>query len=361
MIDTVDIYFRFTNKLNYDTCFKIIDAMAKEISQGKRCLHKITAEKWYVTNAFYQRGFLQIAFVKRRLKFTQYFIKIFLKPARMFCFPEEEKLSLLEDYPLIADKFNFFIRVINRSAGADLLPNLSEWRATRIDYAINLKMEYTEEYLWLFRTGAIPQGFSIYENEEEDSFADSFYLTSAEGRINFYNKSIQLNSKNISLPAEKYHYLRLEFQCSYKYLNRLKSKYALENNRLFQFWNLRIARDVLTKRIKSIIGDRDFYPFSYNLNKIQEHYGCKRRFGLCCRLFHFIAKMKNLTEARDKFYLDGKANPNYFDQLLTYIRKAGVNPIILPDFWKVSYLPNPCRYVEEALRQGNYTIVMEND
>ncbi len=348
MIDTMDIGFEFKSKTAYDAYYQIIDNYSYQ--NKKMRLHKkgSSSHRRYITTAFSKYGFLEIAFFKS--KYT-YSLRIVLQPIRLL-FPNESiKLASFKDYPRVVEKFNIYIDEINSHSNQSTLqlPHLENWTVLRIDYALNYYTPYLKAYLQLLRKGNIPKGFSPpYPNE------NSFYLSSKNGNINFYDKIDQLNKKHNLITANikddfptAHSLLRLEFQCSNKYIQHLKKRYDIKTATVPTLWNTHIAAQVLKKRLSSVFGKKDFYSLDYTKLQLKIKIKKNRTFSLCNHILLNIIKYSNLSQAKLCFYTSMHCKANYFDQLLTQIHSADINPITLnsiTDNTKIltlSYLPNP--------------------
>lgn len=351
MIDTICLKYKFPDVNSYDKCYEIIATLASEKSR-KHCLHKIK-KKTYSTDAFASEGLLEILFCKKK-KIEGNIIKLKLKPAGLIHYKSYLKLSKRdEDYELIKGKFNDIIDELNALAGKAILPQLADWKVSRIDYAVDVETPYVQEYINLFKRGFIPKGFRHYKDYET-----SIYLTSKKCRINFYDKIAELKDKckltNDDIKSELNYLpegiLRLEIQCENKKIQRIKEKYDLPESSIECLWNEKIAFDIISRYIKAIIGKEDYYTLNHTLKKIGDKYK-KRTCGRCSRLVTVfvnhqdanLADMKNIIKKTFK-------NEKDFNQLIFKIRRAGVNPIpleaICDDTKGLKCLTNPYNLIQ---------------
>lgn len=335
MIDTVDMYFKFKSKKDYDACYAIIDECSKQ--QANQRLHKKNKMPRYITTAFADKGFLEIAFEKHKSKDSYYFIKIFLQPIRLLQPNNRIEVSHFNDYREISKRFDLFIDLFNPDNQPPILPSLKNWIVSRIDYAMNIPTPHVKDYLQLFYAGHIPTGFS-----NNTFYPDSFYLASQNGRINFYNKIHQLIEKHHytpeyiekSFPLYAPGLLRLEFQCSNRYIQYLKSIYAIKKPNLRAFWKVDIAEYVLKSRIGSVIGTNDFYSLTSCFDKLMHDQGTNRTNSLCYKLILNVKQHSTLDKAMHSFCTQYQLSTSYANQLIKKIRDAAINPIpldILPD------------------------------
>lgn len=339
MIDTLDVFYYFPNHYEYNYCYKIIDDISRQKGQA---LHKDKTQdkKKYFTTAFSSNGLLQIAFCKTEYRYT---IQMMLQPIRLI-HPKAQSLLVEEsDFPLICRRFDEFIDNINEQCGNKLLPPIRAWRVKRIDYAANIETLHAAEYIRLFRAGAIPAGFTPHQ------YDGSYYLTSKSGNINFYDKSQQLMQKNgvdmDSILNELASYpsglLRLEFQCSNKYIQHLKKRYRLEDTTFPYLWNEKIAMNEIKSRVKSILGKQDFYPYDICVDKLSQEYK-KRTLSLCSQIIRILRDCPD-ESLYDIIGMLPTSVREQFSLLLHKIRKVGINPIPLEVTGnrKIRTLPNP--------------------
>lgn len=322
MIDTIDILYHFPNRINYNSCFGGIDALVRKRGQA---LHKSKdgKKRVYITTAFADKGVLQIIFQKTKY---QYKCVMTLKPAQMIYPNTKLRLAQENDYSAFRHAINRFIASVNAQCGEMLLPAIEDWRVKRIDYAVNIVTPHISEYIQLLYAGRIPKGFGFPKHYES-----SFYLKSKNGNINFYDKLHQVRQKCGLSDADienEFHdlpsgMLRIEFQCSNKYIQHLKEHYRMEDTTLPYLWNAAIAENELKSRVKSIIGKNDFYSYDICERKLEQHYE-RRTLALCCQIIRFF-RDSQYASLHDMSMVSEKHLPG----LLHKIRKVGVNPIPL--------------------------------
>lgn len=339
MIDTLDVFYDFPNHYEYNYCYKVIDDISRHQGQA---IHKEKTEgkKKYITTAFSSSGILQIAFYKTKYRYT---IQIMLQPIRLIHPKAQSLLVDEEDFPIVRRFFDDFIGTINTQCGEKLLPSIRDWRVKRIDYAANIGTPYAAEYICLFRAGAIPVGFTSHRYDE------SHYLTARSGNINFYDKSQQVMKKHNAdidiildeLASYPSGLLRLEFQCSNKYIQHLKERYRLEDMTLPYLWNAKIAIQELKNRVKSILGKKDFFAYDICVEKLSRKYK-NRTLSLCSQIIRTLRDSPGANLHDIEALLPTSARKQ-FPLLLHKIRKAGVNPIPLEVTGNhtIRTLPNP--------------------
>lgn len=274
-----------------------------------------------------------------------------LKPALMISPNSKLRLTRENDYSAFRLAINAFISSVNAKCGDMLLPSIEDWRVKRIDYAVNIVTPHISEYIQLFYAGKVPKSFRFPAHYE-----GSFYLTSKNGNINFYDKMHQVRQKyglsDAAIENELHDLpsgmLRLEYQCSNKYIQHLKEHYRLEDTTLPYLWNADIAEHELKSRVKSIIGETDFYSYDICERKLEQRYKAAT-LGLYRQIFHKFrdSPCASLDDVESALALSLKKR---FHNLLHKIRKVGVNPIPLDvcNNCSVTELPNPYRLIQCA-------------
>lgn len=348
MVDTIDVEYIFPNKRNYNICFELLNSMAKHKS------HQIHKEKWqhrhsYVTNAFKSLGWLKIRFYCYE---RGYALRVSWKPYfTVYLDHNPISVSSPEDYTDAENNFNLIISNLNNQANMDILPYLNGWNVLRFDYAFNLYTPYVQEYLNLFHAGLIPKGFTTPK-----PYTTSFYMKSKRCTYNFYDKRAHLKEKygytdstinTLSNTGSTTGILRLEIQCHSKELFYLKDRFSLPDKSVKSFWQLKIAREVLLKKISNIIGDEDIYSYDKSTDILLKKYA-NLTYKKCEAIIMTMANMHPPSLQIIKSILTQKDARNKFNYLLYKIRESGVNPIPLESCYsgkEITYLPNPCQYI----------------
>lgn len=342
MIDTVDVFYEFSSYTYYKACYQAVDKIARE--KGGQALHK-DGEK-YQTTALANLGVLNIKLFRGKCRYCCY---MFLQPARLIYPGSHLRLAIPDDFPEILRRLNEIIADINRLASFQVLPSIEEWRVSRIDYAFDIETPYVAEYLRLFKAGFVPAGFS-----GPKPYESSYYLTSTNGNINFYNKLLQVKEK-YGLSDEdiikELNYLpegvlRLEFQCHNRWLQHLKKSCSLFDTTFLFLFNPKLACKELKSRVASIIGKAPFFPYDVAVNILSSNYK-NRTMGQCCQIMSLLKDFPKATLDTARTIVAPKRK-NDFAQLIHKIRKVGINPIPvevarrdLYDGQRLSCLPNP--------------------
>lgn len=346
MIDTMMIKLELDKEV-FSKLFDFVNDFLEAYDLGKLWFNK-NVER-YVTTKLAKHGFLEIIFHKTKFK---WYLEVKLQPIRLLRENEMVELCRFEDYYLVEFGFNeFWSDVINSEATLPDFMHFANWKVSRIDYAFQFQTPHLQTYLDLLQCGRINKYFTKHDYET------SVYTTANTVNLNFYDKYAQLKGKtylkNSDIESAK-NLLRLEVQCKSDYLQKLKKKFELDKMNVREFWNVNIAEHVLTYRIKTLVGELDFYRFDVANKKLGEHIGNN---GLILQsILRCIAQTNNITLAKKKF-CESYSGVSFekWDKLLCKLRKNfGINPLTFSNTEEElpSVLKNPCSLLAEDFKRS---------
>lgn len=329
MIHTLTITHQVMSPKTFDEIYKRL-----EIITGKK--PKKIASGEYKVEELRELGLSHIVLtskqrnVKYRYNFMQ--ITIRLNPLKLIGI---NKLEVLKNEHIeeVKKTFTEEVQKIHRS-----LPRLEHWTVNRIDYAINIKTSYVEEYIKLFQRGDKPRSFKeLYcsKSKTRKQREGSFYLFNNSVGINFYNKEHERLSQNLNKDGAK-DLLRLEVQCKKPKTNTLKAKYAFNSRYLEHYLNQEVSYQQLEYYYNTTIGTGDYYKLTEAIRIVQEsNYTSKTKEKLI-NVLRAINKCRSIWKARE----ESKYNSSCFNRYLKQIRVLGVNPVTIPARWRVNRLDN---------------------
>ena len=299
--------------------------------------------KRYLTTKFSSIGFLELAFHKG--KFKQY-LEIKLQPARLLAVNECVDLCRAEEYFLVESAFNLFWDNVLDFNMAQYM-RFENWKVSRIDYAFQFQTPHLKTYLELLHRGQLAYYFTQRE------YNTSFYATGNTVNLNFYDKYAHLKNKpylnNTNIDNLK-NLLRFEVQCKGDYLHKLKKKFSLSSMSVKNFWDVDIARHVLSYRIKMLVGKENFYRLDVAQRLLREQMS-KNSFILQS-VIKYINQTSNIRLAKEIFYQNYCwVSRGKWDKLLWKLRQFGINPLTFSDTAEDSptMLENPCSFLAEYL------------
>ena len=346
MIDTMMIKLKLDKEV-FRRLFDFVNEFLLASDLGKLWFDKNA--KRYVTTKLAKHGFLEIAFHKTKFK---WYLEVKLQPIRLFRENEIVELCRFEDYYLVESGFNeFWSDVIGCESVLPDFMSFSNWKVNRIDYAFQFRTPYLQTYLDLLQRGRIDKYFTEHE------YKTSVYATANTVNLNFYDKYAQLKGKtylkNSDIESAK-NLLRLEVQCKTDYLQKLKKKFGLDEMNVREFWDVNIAQHVLTYRIKTLVGELDFYRLDVANKKLSEPTGNNSL--ILQSILRCIAQNANITLAKKKFCeRHSGVSPEKWDKLLCKLRKNfGINPLTFSSTEKElpPVLKNPCSLLAEDIKRS---------
>lgn len=218
------------------------------------------------------------------------------------------------------------------------LPRLEHWTINRIDYAVNIKTSYVEEYIKLFQRGDKPRNFKeLYcsKSKTRKQRNGSFYLISKSVNINFYNKEHERLSQNFNNDGAK-DLLRLEVQCKKPKTNTLKAKYDFNSRHLAHYLSQEVSYQQLEYYYNKTIGTGDYYKLSEAIRMVQESSYTPLTKKKLIEVLRAINECRSIWRAKKK----SRYSPSSFNRYLKQIRVLGINPVTIPNRWNVNKLKN---------------------
>ena len=346
MIDTMTIKLNL-NLWSYNHLFEQVNSVLMTHGHGKLYKDK-NKSKRYLTTKFSSIGFWELAFHKG--KFKQY-LEIKLQPARLLAMNECADLCRAEDYLFVESAFNQFWNNVLDFRTSEYM-KLENWKVSRIDYAFQFQTSYLKTYLDLLHRGQL----AYYLTQRE--YDTSFYATGNAVNINFYDKHAQLKNKsylNDTDIANLENLLRFEVQCKSDYLHKLKKKFSLSSMTVKNFWDVDIARHVLSYRIKMLVGKDDFYRLDVAQRILRER--MRKNSFILNSIIKFINQTSNLRLAKEIFYQNYHwVSRGKWDKLLWKLRQFRINPITFSDTAEDSptVLKNPCSLLAEDFQRSHF-------
>ncbi|WP_195970934.1 hypothetical protein [Clostridium thermobutyricum] len=229
--------------------------------------------------------------------------------------------------------FNEKIKLIHES-----LPRLENWILNRIDYAINIKIEYVKEYIKLFQRGDKPKRFKeLYcsSSKKRKQLEGSLYLFNSSVNINFYDKYNERVKKNLNENAKR-DILRLEIQCKKSKLYNIKNKSKFESLQVGEYLKKDISHKILSDYYFLVIGKGDYYKLKEAIEKIKNsNYSISTKEKLI-KTLNLVNKHKSVWKARDKCEYSIAS----FNRYLQLIRGININPVTIPVRWEIDFLAN---------------------
>lgn len=249
------------------------------------------------------------------------------------------------DYYQMIDKFDQIMERLN-------LPKMTEWDANRIDYCVNIKTPYVEQYIKLMGKGDIPPYQRLtYDpiNRNYTARPGSVYLPAKarDGRkqttgsitVNFYDKHDQLKKeqeKNADITDEVLqqakNILRLEVQCHRPKLEYIKRKYHLPNKRIASYLSPEFSFEVIEKAILSICKKGDYQRKSEALRMIDKsNYQHKTKDRLKLIIAETAKQHQSIWKVKQRLIKSGNISDAQWGDCITRLNVLNINPVTISD------------------------------
>lgn len=265
---------------------------------------------------------------------------------------ERIKLYTDLDYDITVDKFNEYIKELNEE-GLNL-PEWEMWSTNRIDYCINVRTPYVQEYIKLMQKGDIPYFLRLpydKKSHKEHHKSGSVYLVSKarDGRksvnktgsqtYNFYDKyNEKLNESKKKYISEQEleqarDILRLEVQCFRSKLDYKKMKNKFISKSIVYFLNEYLGMNILEKAIIDVCHKGEYVRRAEANKRIDEskyHKATKENLKLILdtvnKPYGSIAKARKVLVEEDQCM-----KIDQFRGLLKKLDDMNINPVTISD------------------------------
>ena len=224
----------------------------------------------------------------------------------------------------------------------ELPSDINEWTANRVDYCINASTEYFNEYSILAN-----KSLSRLRTHEKCAKGQSYYYGNQSYTINIYNKASNvledLRARQDMPPVEKGRYLndswgilRIEVQCLPRKLTQIKGKRGLENKTLGELLKDAIAMEILEWMLLHTVGMATYWRRSVAIEKIKclEFRADKK--ARLIQMVKDIANAKSMEAVQKRYEKEGIMAKQTFDRYCKDLEAANINPVTIPDSWKLS-------------------------
>ncbi len=335
MIHTLMISHRLLSIRDYNEIFRVLALISKENNTTFR-----KTNLGYETTALRDYGFNKVILKKfkvdKRYKNDYLNITIILNPIKLV---NKDKLEVIkeEDLELV---YKGFKEVKNRIFIG--LPSLEYWNINRVDYAVNIFMEHVKEYIKLFQRADKPSIFNeLYSTEahRRKQLDGSFYLYNKSTIINFYDKENELMKKNFNTDGAK-NLLRFEVQCNKLKTNNIKYKKGFETSHVKNYLKMDLSEEYIKHYYNKTIGSGDYYKLSRAIEMINDSNYTEKMKKRLIEVLKGVNLHRSIWKAREKSVY----SKNSFNKYLKMIRALNINPVTIPNKWKIDYLKNPEKF-----------------
>ena len=260
-----------------------------------------------------------------------------------------------------------FIEAMEEASGETFLPSMKNWVVRRIDYAVDIHLEYPyqypHQYISLLKKGDKPKSY----RDKAKGKTGSCYWGCASTTGNIYYKAAQMiqEGKSHELAEKARNILRFEVQCKSPKVGYLRKKKDLESRELHHLFCREIAEGVLLSYCRRVYKTGDYYSYHAAEAHMKRLGAAKRRLRACQNVLSAIAQTRSISEARKQLTEAGLIVKNskppmelrysvaQFRRNCKKISDMNINPVTIPREWKINYLPSVYGMIESML-MANY-------
>ena len=296
--------------------------------------------KGYTTFFLKDEGLSEIVLrhynIWKKVRINKYQIEIRLNPIRLKEKEDHIKILKESDLPDALEKFTSIIQKIHPN-----LPSFDKWKMNRIDYAVNLKTPYVNNYIELFQRADKPRHFTEQrlQNRRTGQKRGSFYLHTKHITINFYDKEKQVKAKmpdDVKTIQQAQDVLRIEIQFRKGKTSEMKNEKAFLNKEVSNYLKPEHSHEVIMSYFKRTIGEGDYYTLAEARGLINNNHQLTSYTKMkLIDTLTLVNEKKSIWKAREEY-----KNTTLFNAHLKAIREIGINPVTIPVNWKIRFLKN---------------------
>ena len=273
------------------------------------------------------------------ITYVNYVIDARVNPSKVIYRESAVDIYKQSDYEIFQDRFNQEIRSFN----LPFLPDLSGWKAHRVDFTYNIHTPNVKEYIRLMHKADL-RGFTIKMDQHGHRAmkAGSLYINNSAVTLNFYDKQdemIKAEGGTRHTPEEisqAKDILRIEVQASRDKLSGIKRKQEFTTKQITEFMqDPGAAEDLVISYASRVLGSATYRkkPAATTLiNKSKKHQKTKEQ--LIAALEAVSKPYKRVDEVR-------AACPELnIDKAKKILRSMDINLVTLDKNTKVRELPS---------------------
>lgn len=285
-----------------------------------------------------------------QISYINYVIDARVNPSKVIYRESAVDIYKPSDYSLFQQRFNEEIRSFNLS----FLPDLSGWKAHRIDFTYNIHTPYVKDYIRLMHKSDL-RGFSIKKDQHghQAMKAGSLYINNSAVTLNFYDKMDEMQKaqggtrhtpEEISQAKD---ILRIEVQAGRDKLSGIKRKNEFTSKQISEFMTSPgAAEDLVIDYASRVLGSATYRkkPAAITIiNHSKKHQKTKEQ--LIAALEAVSKPYKRIDEVRQE-------HPDLeIDKTKKILRDLDINLATLDKNTKVRELPSIPALLRQAIEE----------
>ena len=284
------------------------------------------------------------------ISYINYVIDARVNPSKVIYCESSIDIYKPSDYSIFQDRFNEEIQSFN----LPFLPDLSGWKAHRVDFTYNIHTPYVTEYIRLMHKADL-RGFTIKKDQHGHRAMKpgSLYINNSAVTLNFYDKQDEMQKAEGGTrhtPEEIQQakdILRIEVQAGRDKLSNIKRKQEFTSKQISEFMQQpEAAEDLVIGYAEKVLGNATYRkkPAAITLiNKSKKHQKTKEQ--LIAALEAISKPYKRVDEVR------GDHPELNIDKCKKILRSIDVNLVTLDKNTKVKELPSIPALLLEAIEE----------
>ena len=285
-----------------------------------------------------------------QLSYMMYVIDARVNPAKLIYREKSIDIYKPSDYSIFNDRFNQEIKSFN----LPFLPDLSGWKAHRIDFTYNISTPHVKEYIRLFHKADL-RGFTIKKDQHGHRAmkSGSLYINNSAVTLNFYDKQDEMTKaeggtrhtpEEISQAKD---ILRIEVQAGRDKLSGIKRKQEFTSKQITEFMQQpEAAEELVIDYATRVLGGATYRkkPAAVTIiNHSKKHQKTKEQ--LIAALEAVSKPYKRVDEVR------GDHPELNIDKAKKILRDMDINIVTLDKNSKVKELPSIPDLLREAIEE----------
>lgn len=285
-----------------------------------------------------------------QISYMQYVIDARVNPSKVIYRESSIDIYKPSDYDIFQDRFNQEIKSFN----LPFLPDLSGWKAHRVDFTYNIRTHHVKEYIRLMHKADL-RGFTIKKDQHghRSMKPGSLYINNSAVTLNFYDKMDEMQKAQGGTRhtpeeiQEAKDILRIEVQASRDKLSGIKRKQEFTTKQITEFMQQpEAAEDLVLMYAEKVLGSATYRkkPAAVTLiNKSKKHQSTKDQ--LIAAIEAVSKPYRRVDEVR------GDHPELNIDKCKKILRSMDINIVTLDKNTKVRELPSIPDLLRDAIEE----------
>lgn len=306
-------------------------------------------------------GIARMSLYSRKELSNSYILKVIVNPAKLF-YGYDAFETVVANRSVLQWLSTAFAAAMEEATGEDALLDIDEWFVYRIDYAVDIRLEFPDMYVKLLNKGDKPK---LYRDKAQGKIGSCYWeCKSTTGNV--YDKADQMKNKGKppELIERARNLLRFEVQCNSPKVGCLRKNHELEGRKLKDLFCSKIAESVLLSYCQRAYKTGDYYTFRAAQARMKHSHVSKRSHKALENVLRAVAQARSISEAREQASEEGVILKNtspavkvkyckeQFGRNCKALKDLKINPVTIPRNWKIDKLPGVYGLLEAVFAAG---------